>query len=306
MATVEALRNYLQGLPEPARQLAKDALRIRLFQQETEIWSRRALEITLDPWQRRLVETPPGGRAIALVHRQAGKTTGAAVAISHHLTFGPAGSTSLVLAPTQRKSGEAIRRTRALLLKGGGKLAIDNAFSLQLENGSRVLGLPGQDDAAIRGLTVDGVLVVDEAARVADALFQAAMPMVLRHARAARVMLLSTAWAKSGFFYRLWTEGDPRDWAKIEARIDECTHLTTEDIERERRSMPAAVFAREYLNQFDSLESRFFNPNSLAAAFGGVLGETPDSVTFEGNDADPVVHAQRAFSKNPFASEVRW
>ncbi len=226
------------------------------------------------------------------MHRQAGKTTAAAVANSHHLIFGPAGSTSLILAPTQRQSGEAIRRIRSLLLKAGAKLTTDNAFSLELDNGSRVLGLPGQDDAAIRGLTVDGLLVVDEAARVADGLFQAAQPMVLRHAKMARVMVLSTAWARDGFFYRLWTESDPQDWIKIEARIDQCTHLTHEEVERERRSMPASVFAREYLNQFDSIEHRFFSAENIAAAFGDMLADTPELI----DDPDPVLYRQRAFS----------
>ncbi|WP_174514214.1 DEAD/DEAH box helicase [Methylocella tundrae] len=293
-------------MPPDARKIAKGALRLALYQQEPEAWARLALGLKLDPWQRKLVETPRRKRAIALVHRQAGKTTAAAIATAHHLKFGPAGSTSLVLAPTQRQSGEAIRRIRGFLLHAGAKLAIDNAFSLQLENGSRVLGLPGQDDAAIRGLTVDGVMVVDEAARVSDALFQAAMPMVLRHARTARVMLLSTAWAKEGFFYRLWSDGDQRDWLKIEARIDECTHLTPADVERERRAMPATVFAREYLNIFDSLESRFFAPDAIAAAFGDVQGPMPEAVTFEGNEADPILARTSAFARNPFATGVRF
>lgn len=285
MTEADALRDYLQSLPDSARGAARDALKIVLYSNEPEIWSRRVLGLTLDPWQRHLVETPPGKRAIALVHRQAGKTTAAAVATAHAMIFGPAGGTSLVLAPTQRQSGEAIRRIRGLLMKAGAKLSIDNAFSLELENGSRCLALPGQDDAAIRGLTVDGLMVIDEAARVADGLFQAAMPMTIRHVKRARVMLLSTAWAREGFFYRLWTEGDPRDWSKIEAKVDQCAHLTAEDIERERRSMPASVFAREYENVFDSLETRFFDPASLAAAFGGVLGPTP----VEEDEGDPIV-----------------
>jgi hypothetical protein len=40
--------------------------------------------------------------------------------------------------------------------------------------------------------------------------------------------------------------------------------------------MPGSVFAREYLNQFDSLESRFFSADAIAAAFGGVIGPTPE------------------------------
>jgi hypothetical protein len=178
LTSADALRNYFNSLPPPLQRTAKEALRVHMCQRDNVLWARRALGLTLDVWQEKLVSTPPGGRAIALVHRQAGKTTAAGVATSHALIYGAAGSTSLVLAPTQRQSGEAIRRVRGMLLKAGAKLAIDNAFSLQVENGSRVIALPGQDDAAIRGLTVDGVMVIDEAARVPDALYQAAMPMV--------------------------------------------------------------------------------------------------------------------------------
>ena len=106
-------------------------------------------------------------------------------------------------------------------------------------------------------------------------------------------MLLSTAWARQGFFYKLWTEGDPEDWVKVQARVDEYQHLTPEDIDRERRALPAAVFAREFDCQFDSLETRFFGADALASAFGDdVIGPEPDGVTYEGNkeDPDPLAH----------------
>jgi hypothetical protein len=216
--------------------------------------------------------------------------------------FGGYPSTSLVLAPTQRQSGEFVRRVRDFLVKAGAKLTADNAFSLQLDNGARLLGLPGENDASIRGLSIDGILVVDEAARVQDKLVEAATPMLLRHSKKARFFMLSTAWAKSGVFYRTWTDGDPKDWHKIEATIDECTHLTKADIERERRSMPAAVFAREYMNTFDSLESKFFNTDSINRMFGLDDVRVPD-VTAEGNH-DEVVHRQSAFGNSMFKENV--
>ena len=80
MSRPEELGAYLNSLPAEARKLAKDALRIVLYQQDIIAWSQRELGLTLDIWQRSLVSTPPGGRSIALVHRQAGKTTAAAVA----------------------------------------------------------------------------------------------------------------------------------------------------------------------------------------------------------------------------------
>jgi hypothetical protein len=148
-------------------------------------------------------------------------------------------------------------------------------------------------DASIRGLSIDGDLVVDEAARVSDALYEAARPMLIRHADTARLILLSTAWARQGFFYRVWTEDDSRDWVKIEARAGECRHISKADLDRERRSMPPAVFAREYENAFDSLEARFFDADAIAAAFGGTLGPTPP---IPDSDPDPIISRAPAFA----------
>jgi hypothetical protein len=104
---------------------------------------------------------------------------------------------------------------------------------------------------------------------------------------------LSTAWAKAGFFYRVWSEGSSQDWTKIEANVSECSHITAEDIEGERRAMPASVFAREYMNEFDSLESRFFSMDAIAGAFGGVIGPTPEQGE---DDEDEVILRTPAFN----------
>ena len=90
----------------------------------------------------------------------------------------------------------------------------------------------------------------------------------------------------------------PADWTRTEATIEDCRHLSPELIERERRSMPAAVFNREYMNQFDSLESRFFDVGSIDAAFGSVIGPTPE-VACE----DPVRSRQPAFAIVPGSRE---
>jgi hypothetical protein len=184
-----------------------------------------------------------------------------------------------------------------MCFNAGQPLRVDNTFGIEPENGSRCLATPGQDDASIRGLTIGGGdLLIDEAARVDDRLYDAARPMLIRFARTARLILLSTAWAKDGFFHRVWSEGDPRDWIKIEAKVSECCHISSEDIERERRAMPASVFAREYENVFDSLESRFFSAESIAAAFGVVVGPTPP-MPEEDSNADPVLARTSVFGR---------
>ncbi|MBB6260658.1 hypothetical protein FHS77_001192 [Paenochrobactrum gallinarii] len=277
------------------RQVAREAL----YRLSPATWALRALNTRLDEWQIKQVSAPAGARVICLVHRQAGKTTGGSVAVAHTMIYRSPGSTSLVLAPTQKQSAEFVRRLRENLLKAGQKLAVDNTFGIEIENGSRCLALPGQDDAGIRGLTISGGdLVIDEAARVDDRLYDAARPMLIRYARSARLILLSTAWTKDGFFYRVWSDGDEHDWTKIEASIDECSHIAPEDIERERRAMPATVFAREYMNQFDALESRFFSSDAIMAAFGGVVGPEPDE-----QDDDPIFVRRAVFNTKVFAEE---
>src|SRR5262245_2836960 len=174
-----------------------------------------ALGIDLDPWQQQLAMAPRGSRLAVLTFRQSGKSTGAGVAVSHTMKFRP-GSTSLALAPTQRQSAEVARKVRANLVASGAKLAVDNTFELRLQNDSRVVALPGSSDESIRGLSVDGDLVIDEAARVDDELYRAARPMMARHSLTARLLVMSTAWLSSGFFHDIWANGSDLDWTKIE------------------------------------------------------------------------------------------
>jgi hypothetical protein len=65
-----------------------------------------------------------------------------------------------------------VRRVREILIKLGVELKSDNIYELELKNGSRVLALPSTDDS-IRGLTVDGWIVADEAARLSPDLLTA-------------------------------------------------------------------------------------------------------------------------------------
>jgi hypothetical protein len=280
---------------EAAREIARRAL----YTLSPSAWCRRELKLELDPWQIRMVHAPAASRVIALTFRQAGKTSAAAVGVAHTMVWRQPGSTSLVLAPTLRQSSELIRNLRGRLFAAGERLTVDNVFAIELANGSRALALPGADDASIRGLSIDGDCVVDEAARVSDALYEAARPMLIRHVATARLILLSTAWARTGFFHKIWSEGDTRDWLKIEARVDECQHISPADLERERRSMAPAVFAREYENAFDSLEARFFDADAIAAAFGAVSSPTPP---IPDGDLDPIITRTPAFGERAFFS----
>ena len=177
---------------------------------------REVLGVTPTAWQETFLRSPRGSSILALTARQVGKTTTAAWAIAHSMVFTP-GSLSVIACPAQRQSAEAVRRVREILLKVGAKLVSDNVYALELDNGSRVLALPGSDDS-IRGLTVDAWIVADEAARLSEDIIAALRPMRARRPQA-RLAMLSTAWSRTDPFWTAWTSDDPT-WIRLKATVD--------------------------------------------------------------------------------------
>jgi terminase large subunit-like protein len=200
--------------------------------------------VEADGLARAISARPRGASILALTARQVGKTTTAAWAIAHTMIFTP-GSLSVIACPTQRQSAEAVRRVRDVLIKASVKFKSDNVYGLELENGSRVLALPGSDDS-VRGLTVDAWIVADEAARLGDNLIAALRPMRARRPEA-RFAMLSTAWSRSDPFWTAWAGDDP-SWLRLQATADSDAMLFTAGfLEQERHALGEDAFKREYL-----------------------------------------------------------
>jgi hypothetical protein len=205
------------------------------------LWVREVLGIEPLPWQQEFLRAPRGASILALTGRQIGKTSVAAWAMASTALFMP-GSLSVVACPAQRQSAEAVRRVREAVIKAGGKLEADNVYGLELTNGSRVLALPGSDDS-IRGLTVDGWIVADEAARLSDDLIAALRPMRARRPEA-RLAMLSTAWSRIDPFWMAWA-GDDQSWIRLKATAD-TVRYDPKFLEQERSSLGEDAFKREY------------------------------------------------------------
>jgi Terminase large subunit, T4likevirus-type, N-terminal len=207
------------------------------------LWVREILGVTPATWQETFLRAPRGASILALTARQVGKTTTAAWAIAHFMRFTP-GSLSVIACPAQRQSAEAVRRVREGLIKAGVELESDNVYALELTNGSRVLALPGSDDS-IRGLTVDGWIVADEAARLPNDLIAALRPMRARRPEA-RFAMLSTAWSRTDPFWTAWA-GDEQSWIRLKATADAIEIFSPEFLEQERSNLGNDAFKREYL-----------------------------------------------------------
>ena len=210
-------------------------------------WVRRELGVTPAEWQSQLLRSPKGASILALTARQVGKTTAASWAIAHFMLFTPS-SLSVIACPAQRQSAEAVRKVHDHLTKVGATLKVNNVYGLELDNGSRVLALPGSDDS-IRGLTVDGWIVADEAARLTDDLISALRPMRARRPQA-RLAMLSTAWSRTDPFWTAWSDDDdPNDpsWLRLRATAEVPGLFEPAYLEQERRALGEHNFSREYL-----------------------------------------------------------
>lgn len=83
----------------------------------------------------------------------------------------------------------------------------DKALSMDFPNGSRITSLPGNPDTIV-GFSAVTLLIIDEAARVSDALYNLVRPFLAAseavHGRAGRMVVASTPFGKRGWFHEAW------------------------------------------------------------------------------------------------------
>ncbi len=165
-----------------------------------------AREVGLEPdsWQEDLLRSS-SARTLLLRSRQAGKSTISAILALHRALYHP-GSLVLVLAPALRQSQELSGKLAGFYRTMGRPVPAqaERRLSLELENGSRVVTLPGTE-RTIRGFSEAALLLVDEAARVEDGLVHAVRPLLA--VSGGSLVMLSTPYGKRGVFFEEWTNG---------------------------------------------------------------------------------------------------
>jgi hypothetical protein len=214
-----------------------------------------------DPWQERLLRAD-APRALLLCARQTGKSTATAFLALKAALLEP-GTTVLVISQSLSQSSELLRKVTGRLDRLGrpAGVAATSATKLELGNGSRVLSLPGSE-ATIRGFSA-GLLIVDEAARVQDALLAGVRPMLA--ATGGRFVALSTAFARRGWFHALWTGGGA-GWLKLSVTARDCPRISPDFLAEEERVLGRRWFAMEYLNEFQDDVAAVFGAGDVRAA----------------------------------------
>ena len=232
----------------------------------------RSVGIDPDEWQEDLLRSE-ASRVLLNVARQAGKSTIAGLIGLHRALYHP-GSLVLCLAPSERQAKELFAKMAASYRTLGHVIPTDSyrKLGMHLSNGSRIEALPGTEKT-IRGFSGVDLLIVDEAARVADELYYAVRPMLA--VSGGRLMMLSTPFGKRGVFYEEWTGGSA--WERYTVTASECPRIPPSFLEEERKTLGAWWFAQEYECRFMDTVDQVFQTDvidkaitdEVAPLFGG-------------------------------------
>src|SRR5215207_6654732 len=237
----------------------------------------RKLGMDPDPWQQRALRSAHP-RMLLNCSRQSGKSRIAATIAARRALRVP-GSLVLIIAPSERQAKETFNEAARAYTRLGEAVPADSyrKLGVELRNGSRIEALPGSE-RTVRGFSAVDLIVVDEAARVADELMFAIRPMLA--VSGGRLMMLSTPYGRRGSFYEGWENGGD-EWERYEIPASQCPRISEEFLEQERRGMPEWVFAQEYCCEFTETDDQVFTWDMVYGAVD--------------EDVQPLVFAQEAW-----------
>src|SRR5215211_2865747 len=219
------------------------------------------LGIVPDPWQENLLRST-SDRVLLNCARQSGKSLMSAVIALHQALYHP-GSLVLILAPAERQAKETFSKVARMYAIIGERVAPDSyrKLGMELKNRSRIEALPGTEKT-IRGFSGVDLLILDEAARVADELYFAVRPMLAVSGGA--LMMLSTPAGRRGVFFEEWT--GHAAWERYEVPAAEIPRISEEFLQEERASLPARIFRQEYECSFEDVDDQVFGYELIARA----------------------------------------
>jgi len=130
--------------------------------------------------------------------------------------------------------------------------------------------VPSREDT-VRGFSAVSLLLVDEASRVEDELYDAVRPMLA--VSNGSMWLMSTPNGKRGFFWEEWSKGGP-EWKRVSVPATECPRISKEFLERERaRAWREEWFRQEYMCEFLDSDDWVFPRELIEGAFSDEVKE---------------------------------
>jgi len=132
-------------------------------------------------------------------------------------------------------------------------LDTDTKLAVKFKNGNRFIARPGSEKTA-RSFSAVTLLLEDEAARVADALYNSVRPMLA--VSNGRHILMSTPFGRLNHFWKIWNE-QRATWESYEIPAEMCPRITKEFLEEEQ--LCNTWFQQEYHCSFMEAEGQIFS-----------------------------------------------
>lgn len=175
------------------------------------------------------------------------------------LTFN--GSRNAYIAPSFNISLKVYREIYNMLIEAGLiKKANATDQIIELINGSLIQFFSAAQRDKLRGFTVTGLLVIDEAAYIRDSIFQD-MLSPWTDAKKAVTLMISSPDFEVGFFYEFYKmglDGENNVESFDFTNFDLTVIRSLEKLEEKRKTMPIQTFRAEYLGLFKKAESSVF------------------------------------------------
>lgn len=213
----------------------------------------------LEEWQKDVYDSiTEDGIFVIKSKRQIGKSCLAAVLLIE-MAFKKC-CISVVVEPTQAQSRRLFKQIVNMMERSGLiRSANSQLLTIEFTNGSEILFKSAEQKDALRGFTVSGWLIIDEAAFIDDEIFEILFPTT--DANNAPILIISTPLFCSGQFYELYTRGmngDKRVRSFNWSEYDTSKYLPKEKLEYYRNTMSPLKFRSEYLGEFISEGSYLF------------------------------------------------
>lgn len=230
------------------------------------------VKIILDNWQKELLNHQ--GNLLLCTGRQVGKTTIFSRKIAKYMIEHP-NCQIIVVSLTEDQAKLMIIMVLDYLERNHEKkikknMRFTNQNKITLTNGAKVIARPvGTTGDAVRGFTGD-VLVIDEASRMPELVFEASKPTLLT--TGGQIWMCSTPFGKQGYFYDCWINKHGR-WKVFHITSEKVikerpinTYWTEEKrkraiqhLEEEKRDMSELQYGQEYLGLFLDDLRRFYS-----------------------------------------------
>lgn len=197
--------------------------------------------------------------------RQCGKTFMCCSILLHYAISYPK-TTSAIIEPTNAQARKVYKSIVNGIYETGIIKAKNETFlTIELINGSTIMFKSAEIKDGLRGYTISGCLIIDEAAYLSPEILPLVLPWLNVHK--APMMLVSTPRIKDGVFYNYWKEGiDGKnnvisiDWSEY----DTSALISQETIEQYRKILTANQFRSEILGEWlddDSLVFSYLKEN---------------------------------------------